>query len=98
MVDALSQIPTCPAAAGHIKGVVCHLLPSILSHVQYADDTIILIEKNDLHPINLKFILLCFGAMSGLKVNLNKSQALVLGLTTSNFFLIEQKAVSRVAP
>ena len=37
-----------------------------------------LVENSDLCIANLKF-LLCFEALSGLKINLTKSEALVLG-------------------
>jgi hypothetical protein len=30
--------------AGHIKGVISHLLPGGVTHLQYADDTMIMIE------------------------------------------------------
>lgn len=55
------------SAAGHISLVASHLLPGGVTHLQYADDTIILTEKNNLQLANLKFLLLCFEAMSGLK-------------------------------
>lgn len=81
IVDALSCILNCMAAVGHIRPVISHMLPSGVSHLQYADDTIIMIENDDLGLANLKFLLVCFEAMSGLKINLSKSQVLVLGCT-----------------
>jgi hypothetical protein len=47
-------------AAGHIKGVVPHLVPGGITHLQYADDTLILIQHDEEPLINLKFLLLCF--------------------------------------
>ena len=47
--------------------------------VQYADDTIVRVENSALCIPNLKFLLLCFEAVSGLKINVTKSEALVLG-------------------
>ena len=64
--------------AGHIKGVVPHLIPGGISHLQYADDTLILIQNDDLSISNLKFLLLCFEDMSGLKINFHKSEVFVL--------------------
>jgi hypothetical protein len=60
-----------------IKGVISHLLPGWVTHLQYADDTMILIEKDDTSIANLflkkkksianlKFILICFELLSGL--------------------------------
>lgn len=81
VADALSCILNRAAAAGHINPVISHLIPSGISHLQYADDTIILVENNDLCTANLKFLLLCFEALSGLKINLSKSEVLITGST-----------------
>ena len=67
---------------GHIQGVVPHLIPGGVSHLQYADDTIIMIQQDDLAIANLKFMLLCFESMSGLRINFHKSEVLVLGAST----------------
>lgn len=53
----------------------------LFSNTHYVPTTIIIIEKEDLCLANLKFILLCFEAMPGLKINLDKSEAMVLGCT-----------------
>jgi hypothetical protein len=45
VVDALSLILKKASAAGHIKGVISHLLPGGVTHLEYADDSIILLEK-----------------------------------------------------
>lgn len=50
-----------------------------LSHLQYAEDTLILIRYSEAGIINLKFLLMCFEAMSGLKINFDKSEAIVMG-------------------
>ena len=50
-----------------------------VSHLQYSDDTIILIQTDDLGIANLKFLLLCFEEMSGLRINFHKSEVLTLG-------------------
>lgn len=49
-----------------------------LSHLQYADDTLILIKNDPVSVMNLKFFLMCFESMSGLKVNYNKSEVIVM--------------------
>lgn len=66
-------------AAGHISGVAARVVPGGLSHLQYADDTLIVIRKSPVEIINLKFLLMCFEAMSGLKINFDKSEAFVTG-------------------
>ena len=74
---------------GQIQGVVPHLVPSGLTHLQYADDTLILIQHKELDVANLKFLLMCFEDMSGLKINYHKSEVIVMGAT-----LDEQRRVA----
>jgi hypothetical protein len=81
LVDALASILSRACAAGHIRGVVSHLIPGGASHLQYADDTLIMIEPSDEGIANLKLLLLCFENMSGLKINFDKSEVLVMGVT-----------------
>jgi hypothetical protein len=41
--EALFRILLAGAGAGHINGVVLHLTPGEITHLQYADDTLILV-------------------------------------------------------
>ena len=81
VADALSRILSRAALAGYITPVSSHLIPNGISHLQYADDTIILMELNDNSLTNLKFLLLCFEALSGLKINFSKSEVVVTGVS-----------------
>jgi hypothetical protein len=58
VADALDAILSKARVAGHIDGVVPHLIPGGVSHLQYADDTMILLQNTDSGIRNLKFILL----------------------------------------
>jgi hypothetical protein len=79
MVDALAAMISRASHAGHLCGVVRHLIPGGVTHLQYADDTMILIDPTDEGIANLKLLLLVFEDMSGLKINFNKSEVVVLG-------------------
>jgi hypothetical protein len=50
-----------------------------ISHLQYVDDTLILIQNSDEDIANLKFLLMCFEDMSGLKINYHKSEVIFMG-------------------
>jgi hypothetical protein len=91
IADALSIMLDHASSAGHIKGVVSHLVDNGVTHVQYADDTILLIELDDLAIANLKFILICFEILSGLKINFFKSEVIVTGVSQ-----LEQARVARM--
>jgi hypothetical protein len=80
VADALDAILVRAREAGHIRGVVPHLIPGGVSHLQYADDTMILIQNSPESLINLKFILLCFEFLSGMKINFHKSEVIVMGV------------------
>lgn len=73
--------PDVDALAGiHLTGVVGHLIPGGgFTHLQHADDTMIIVEGSNLDIVNHKFLLVCFEAMSGLKIILDKSEVFVLG-------------------
>ncbi|KAE8809246.1 hypothetical protein D1007_14148 [Hordeum vulgare] len=77
VVDALSRILSRVAASGHISPVISHLIPHRVPHLKYADNTIIMVESNDSCLAHLKFIMLCFEASSGLKINFAKSEVII---------------------
>jgi hypothetical protein len=81
VVDALAAMLSKANKAGHIQGVVPHLIPGGITHLQYADDTMVMIEPSDEGIANLKLILLCFENMSGLKINFDKSEVIITGVT-----------------
>lgn len=84
VVDTLSAIFDKAKAAGHLKGVVCHLIPGGVSQLQYADNTMLLFEP-DTHSITtIKLILLAFEAMSGMKINFHKCEVIPMGLVEAN--------------
>ena len=47
-----------------------------INHLQFADDTLLFCDAKVDQLLNVKAILLCFGAVSGLKVNFFKSELL----------------------
>ena len=72
--DALSAMLHLASTRGEIRGLVPQLIEGGLTHLQYADDTVIFLNFNTETISNMKFILFCFEAMSGMKVNYNKSE------------------------
>jgi hypothetical protein len=56
------------------------LIPEGISHIQYADDTILMVEGDDSSVTHMKFILYCFEWLSRLKINYHKSKAYVFGM------------------
>jgi hypothetical protein len=60
------------------------LLPEVVSggviSLQYADDTIIFLEKNETTARNLKWFLSCFENLSGMTINYHKSDLMAINL------------------
>jgi hypothetical protein len=56
VVDALATMLERAKLAGVIKGLVPDLIEGGLTHLQYADDTDIVLEARDDYLTNLKFI------------------------------------------
>jgi hypothetical protein len=61
--------------------VVPHLVDGGLSHLQYADDTVILLQYSPENLRNIRLILSCYEVMSGMKINFEKSEIFTIGLT-----------------
>lgn len=70
VADSLSSMLTKAREAGHLKGVASHLIPRGVTHLQYADDTMLLFEPYVRSLATIKILLICFEAMSGMKIKL----------------------------
>ena len=65
--------------SNQVKGVVPYLVDSGLSILQYADDTVLFLEDDLEQAKNMKVVLCAFEKLSGLKINLHKSELFCLG-------------------
>jgi hypothetical protein len=57
------------------------LIEGVLTHLQYAVDTILFLNLDEESICNTKFLPYCFEAMSGLRINYQKSEIFVLKAT-----------------
>jgi hypothetical protein len=80
VADALGVMLNKAVSKGHITGVLGDLIPRGISHIQYADDTVIMIDGSERSITNLKLILYYFEWLSGLKINYHKSEVYVFGV------------------
>jgi hypothetical protein len=63
---------------GLIKGLVPEYVDNGIAVLQYADDTILCLENEVQSVENMKLLLGFYEKMSGLKINFNKSEALMV--------------------
>ena len=74
VVDALAAILDKAKAAGHILGIIPHLVEGgDVSLLQYADDTILVLPACPQQALVLKNILTYYATSVGLKINFHKS-------------------------
>jgi hypothetical protein len=64
---------------GLVVGMTPHLQENGAAVLQYADDTIFLLNEGFEYARNLKFLLCLFEKMSGLKTNFLKSEVFCFG-------------------
>jgi hypothetical protein len=81
MIDALSTMLSRASAAGVIQGLVRNLIDGCLTHIQYADDTVVFLSFSSENLLNIRLILSCYEAMSRMKINFDKSEVFTMGLS-----------------
>jgi len=79
VVEVLNRMLIRAEEVGLFKGVVMGREQVVVSHLQFADDTLIFCEADDRYVGNIKRILLSFQSFSGLAVNYDKSGLIVMG-------------------
>lgn len=66
------------------QNLISGLLPQVVEggviSLQYADDTLLFLENDLEKASNLKWFLVCFEQMSGMKINYDKSDLLTIGM------------------
>lgn len=75
---------------GLIEGLVPHIVERGCAYLQYADDTIFLIQDNLEQARILKLILTLFELMSSLKINFHKSEVCCFGIAVNRSDLFSE--------
>ena len=79
VVDMLAILIARAKDDGQVEGVIPHLIENGLSILQYADDTILLLSHDLAKATNMKLLLCLFEQLSGLMINLHKSEIFCFG-------------------
>ena len=80
VVDVLGRLIDKAIQCKAIRGFIVGKDKVEVSHLQFADDTLLFLEANRNYFLNYLTILEVFGSISGLRVNLGKS--VILGINT----------------
>lgn len=77
VADVLSVMLDKAVERNLIVGVLDDVIDKGISHIRYADDTVIMIDGSNESITNLKILLYCFERLSGLKINYHKSEVIL---------------------
>ena len=80
VADVFSRMLMKAARHGLISGLLPQVVEGGIISLKYADDTLLFLENNLEKACNLKWLLVCFEQMSGMKINYDKSDLLTVGL------------------
>ena len=80
VADVFSRMLMKAARHGLVTGLLPQVVEGGIISLQYADDTLLFLENNMEKACNLKWLLVCFEQMSGMKINYDKSDLLTVGL------------------
>jgi hypothetical protein len=73
LVEAFSRMMNATVERDLMSGFFVGSKVMVVSHLLFADDTLIFCKPNVEQLCNLRYLLLCFEVVSGLKINLSKS-------------------------
>jgi hypothetical protein len=78
VVNCLSKMIQIATQNDLIAGLADHVIEGGCAILQYADDTILFIQDDMESARNLKLLIYIFESMSGLKINFEKSEVLII--------------------
>jgi hypothetical protein len=61
------------ARRDYISGFMEDLIPGGIISLQYADDTLLFLDHDYISVCHLKWLMVCFEQLSGMKINYHKS-------------------------
>jgi hypothetical protein len=91
VVDVFSRMLAKAASKGYITGLMSSLYPEGVLNLQYTDDTLLFLDHSYRVACHLKWLLVCFERLSGMKINYHKSD-----LTPINLDEEESQNYSRI--
>jgi hypothetical protein len=84
VVDILSRILYKAVEVGLIKGLGNDITQGGVISLQYVDDTILFVNKEETSARNLKWILTYFELMSGMTINYHKSELVPINVEATS--------------
>jgi hypothetical protein len=73
---------------GLVRGLAPEYIPNGIAILQYADDTILCLDDDEDTAQNMKLLLYIYEKMSGLKINFEKSEVLMISTDSGKNYQI----------
>ena len=80
VADVFTRMLIKAASQDLISGLLTDIFPGGIISLQYADDTLLFLQKDLCKAKHFKWLLACFEQLSGMKINFDKSNLMVVGL------------------
>jgi hypothetical protein len=80
VVDLFTRMLSKAASKGYITGLMNTLCPEGVISLQYADDTLLFLKHDNLDACYLKWLMVYFEQISGMKINYHKSDMTPINL------------------
>jgi hypothetical protein len=80
VVDVFTRLLIKAVRKGYIADLMDSLYPEGVISLQYADDTLLFLKHDYQDACHLKWLLVCFEQLSGMKINYNKSDMVPINL------------------
>jgi hypothetical protein len=80
VADVFTKILMKAAGNGYLSGLMTSLHPEGVISLQYADDTLLFLSHDYTKACHLKWLLVCFEQLSGMKINYHKNDMIPINL------------------
>jgi hypothetical protein len=80
VIDVFTRMLIKASRRGHITSLMNSLCPEGILSLLYADDTILFLDHDYRAVCHLKWLLVCFEKLSGMKINYSKSDLTTINL------------------
>jgi hypothetical protein len=80
VIDVFTRILIKASRKGYITGLMSSLYPEGVLSLQYTDDTLLFLEHDYMSACHLKWLMVCFEKLSGIKINYSKSDMATINL------------------
>jgi hypothetical protein len=80
VLDVFTRLLIKVARKGNVVGLMDSLYPEGVISLQYVDDTVLFLKHDYDYACHLKWLLVCFEQLYGMKINYNKSDLVPVNL------------------